>query len=89
MTCFTEDLRFCFAGHGHFHSRRGPESLLLEARYPHRELLKTPHPIFAKPSRARAVAAAEDPMAKEHCSWKAAHRGERAGLPAAWAKPTL
>lgn len=48
-----------------------------------------PYPIFAKPSRARAAAAGEDPVAKEHCSWKAAHRAEGAGLPTAWAKPTL
>lgn len=89
MTCFTKDLRFCFSGHRHFHSRRGPESLLLEAQYPHQELLRMPYPIFAKPSRARAAAAGEDPVAKEHCSWKAAHRAEGAGLPTAWAKPTL
>lgn len=73
----------------HFHNGRGPESLLLEARYPHWELLKMAYPMFVKPSHATAAAATEDPMGKEHCSWKAACRAEDAGLPTVWAKPTL
>lgn len=43
--------------------------------------------MFVKPSQAAAVAAAENPMEKRHCSWKAACRAEDAGLSTVRAKP--